>query len=87
LRHRPWACPKRATARRYELAGRSEGLVYAIGLESVIKIVALTAVAAVAVVLLVGADAGAVDRGTALIAENFRPERLSVEFAVIFLIS
>jgi len=74
-------------ARRYELAGRSEGLVYAIGLESVIKIVALTAVAAVAVVLLVGADAGAVDRGTALIAENFRPERLSVEFAVIFLIS
>ena len=47
-------------ARRYELAGRSEGLVYAIGLESVIKIVALTAVAAVAVVLLVGADAGIV---------------------------
>ncbi len=74
-------------ARRYELAGRSEGLVYAIGLESVIKIIALTAVAAVAVVLLAGADADAVDRGTTLIAENFRPERLSVEFAVIFLIS
>ena len=74
-------------ARRYELAGRSEGLVYAIGLESVIKIVALTAVAAVAVLLLSGADADAVDRGAALIAENFRPERLSVEFAVIFLIS
>ncbi|WP_116970276.1 PAS-domain containing protein, partial [Blastomonas sp. UPD001] len=74
-------------ARRYELAGRSEGLVYAIGLESVIKIVALTAVAAVAAVLLVGAADGAVDRGAALLADNFRPERLSVEFAVIFLIS
>ena len=41
-------------ARRYELAGRSEGLVYAIGLESVIKIVALTTVAGSC-----GVDAGA----------------------------
>ncbi|MDM7964771.1 hybrid sensor histidine kinase/response regulator, partial [Blastomonas fulva] len=74
-------------ARRYELAGRSEGLVYAIGLESVIKIVALTAVAGVAVMLLINADAASVDSGMALLAANFRPERLSVDFGVIFLIS
>lgn len=74
-------------ARRYELAGRSEGLVYAIGLESVIKIVALTAVAGVAVVLLMNADSASVDSGMALLAANFRPERLSVDFGVIFLIS
>ncbi|WP_017670335.1 PAS domain-containing hybrid sensor histidine kinase/response regulator [Blastomonas sp. AAP53] len=74
-------------ARRYELAGRSEGLLYAIGLESVIKIVALTTVAAVAVALLMRADAAAVDQGMLLLADNFRPERLSVEFGVIFLIS
>lgn len=74
-------------ARRYELAGRSEGLLYAIGLESVIKIVALTAVAGVAVALLLRADSGAVDQGMALLADNFHPGRLSVEFGVIFLIS
>ena len=74
-------------ARRYELAGRSEGLVYAIGLESVIKIVALTAVAALAVWVLASADRGAVDQGVAQLAANFQPERLSVEFGVIFLIS
>lgn len=74
-------------ARRYELAGRSEGLLYAIGLESVIKIVALTAVAGVAVVMLANADAGTVARGAQVMVGNFRPERLSVEFAVIFLIS
>lgn len=74
-------------ARRYELAGRSEGLLYAIGLESVIKIVALTAVAGVSVALLMRADTVAVDQGMALLADNFRPERLSIEFGVIFLIS
>ncbi|KPF76111.1 histidine kinase [Blastomonas sp. AAP25] len=74
-------------ARRYELAGRSEGLVYAIGLESVIKIVALTAVAGVAVMLLINADPVAVSGGMELLAANFRPERLSVDFGVIFLIS
>ncbi|MFN3473979.1 MAG: PAS-domain containing protein [Blastomonas sp.] len=74
-------------ARRYELAGRSEGLVYAIGLESVIKIVALTVVAGVAVMLLVRAEPSAVSGGMALLADNFQPERLSVDFGVIFLIS
>ena len=74
-------------ARRYELAGRSEGLVYAIGLESVIKIAALTAVAGAAVMLLIKAEPEAVSSGMDLLAANFRPERLSIDFGVIFLIS
>ena len=74
-------------ARRYELAGRSEGLVYAIGLESVIKIVALTAVAGVAVWMLANAQSAAIDEGMTQLAANFQPQRLSVEFGVIFLIS
>ena len=74
-------------ARRYELAGRSEGLVYAVGLESVIKIVALTAVAGVAVWMLANAQSVAVDEGMTQLASNFQPAQLSVEFGVIFLIS
>ncbi|AEG51312.1 multi-sensor hybrid histidine kinase [Sphingobium chlorophenolicum L-1] len=74
-------------ARRFELAGRSEGLVYAIGLESLLKIVALTTVAVLAIVLLGQADAAGLSRGTAILAANFRPERLSMEVGVIFLIS
>ena len=45
-------------ARRYELAGRSEGLVYAIGLESLIKVAALAVVAVVAGRLLFAASDG-----------------------------
>ncbi|MDE8653889.1 PAS-domain containing protein [Novosphingobium album (ex Liu et al. 2023)] len=74
-------------ARRFELAGRSEGLVYAIGLESIIKLGALFAVAALAMVVLLGADAATTAREIALLSETFRPERLSIETAVIFLIA
>lgn len=74
-------------ARRYELAGRSEGLGCPIGLESVIKIVALTEVAGASVMLLINADPVAVSGGMGLLAANFRPERLSVDFGVIFLFS
>lgn len=74
-------------ARRFELAGRSEGLVYAIGLESLIKLLALTAVAFAAMALLAGASADGIARGTTLLATNFGPERLTSEVGVIFLIS
>ncbi|WP_374529178.1 PAS-domain containing protein [Novosphingobium sp.] len=75
-------------ARRYELAGRSEGLVYAIGLDSLFKLAALAAVAILAVaVLLTRNDPAAVGIGLSHLAERFRPERLSLDVAVIFLIS
>lgn len=75
-------------ARRYELAGRSEGLVYAIGLESLIKIAALAVVALVAGSMVFTALEGpALQQGAAQLAERFEPGRLTIEVAVIFLIS
>ncbi len=75
-------------ARRYELAGRSEGLVYAIGLESLIKVAALAMVAALAVSLLfTSVDPAALASATARMAERFEPQRLTLDVAVIALIS
>lgn len=75
-------------ARRYELAGRSEGLVFAIGLDSLIKLAALAAVAGLAAALLwTHDDPRAISAGAARLAAGFSPARLSGEVAVIFLIS
>ena len=72
--------------RRFELAGRSEGLLYAIGLESVVKLVALAVVAGVAFMLLDWA-APATEAGLAELGNRFDPARLSSETLVIALIS
>ncbi len=74
-------------ARRFELAGRSEGLLFAIGFESLIKIAALLLVGVVAAVLLVQMPAATLEQGQAVLAEQFSPAHLSLEFAVICLIS
>ncbi len=74
-------------ARRFELAGRSEGLLFAISLESLIKILGLLMVGAVAVLMLANMPAEALDHGRAVLGERFAPARLSLDFAVIFLIS
>ncbi len=75
-------------ARRYELAGRSEGLVYAIGLESLIKVAALAVVASLAASLaFTSVDPAAFERAYAQLAQRFEPSRLSLDVAVIFLIS
>ena len=72
--------------RRFELAGRSEGLLYAIGLESLVKLIALAAVAGVAFVLL-DWSAPATTSGLAQLGERFDPARLSGETLIIALIS
>lgn len=74
-------------ARRFELAGRSEGLLYAIGLESAIKLAALVAVAGVAVLVLIDQPATNVITGVAALQDRFRPERLTLDVAIIFLIA
>lgn len=74
-------------ARRYELAGRSEGLVYAIGIDSALKIMALMAVAGLAAALLLGGDPARTAQGLARVADQFAPSKLSLEVAVIALIS
>ena len=73
-------------ARRFELAGRSEGLVFAIGLESALKLGALVAVAGLAAVLFAHAGAARQAEGLAQIAERFDPAHLSLETLAISLI-
>lgn len=74
-------------ARRFELAGRSEGLLAAIGVESLIKLLAMLLVGLVAVGVLISAPAAVVERGQAVLGERFAPAHLSLDFAVICLIS
>lgn len=74
-------------ARRYEQAARSEGLLYAIGLESLIKLAALLAVAGMAVAMLWQVPAATLAQGAGLLAERFSPQHLSLEVGVIGLIS
>lgn len=74
-------------ARRYEVAGRTEGLLFAIATESVIKLVALVVVAAVAIAVITAAPDWRTDRALAVLQTNFRPSALSADFVVISLIS
>ncbi len=74
-------------ARRYELAGRSEGLVYAIGLESLIKLGALGVVAGAAVAGLRQAPAAGLAQGMATFSQGFRLDALTADFPVIMVIS
>ena len=73
--------------RRFEVAGRSEGLLYAIGVESAIKLLALLAVAGVAVAVIAVAPADQIANGTAELRERFRVDQLSIDVAVIFFLS
>jgi len=74
-------------ARRYELSGRSEGLVYAMGLDSLVKLAALSAVAWLAVTVIGNQEPDLVARGTAQLRASFQPERLSLETGVIALLA
>jgi signal transduction histidine kinase/Na+/proline symporter/ActR/RegA family two-component response regulator len=74
-------------ARRYDLAGRTEGLLFSIALESLIKLAALVIVAGVAVAVVVHAPQSRVDHALALLQTHFRPSGLSIDFVVIMLIS
>ena len=74
-------------ARRFQLAGRSEGLVYAIGLESVIKLATLAAVAGLAVAVLLALPADRLHRGVVLLGSGFSARRMTADFPVIMLIS
>lgn len=73
--------------RRFEVAGRSEGLVYAIGIDSLIKLVALLAVAGLAGAVILGLDPVSLEHGTTQLSQRFQPEHVSLDTAVIMLIS
>ena len=74
-------------ARRFELTGRSEGMLYAVGLESVMKIGAMLLVCALAVVMLVGAAPERIASGWGLLQARFSPHALSLDTLVIGLVS
>jgi Na+/proline symporter/CheY-like chemotaxis protein len=74
-------------ARRFERAGRSEGMIYAMGLESLIKIVALLLVGGLAVWMVAQVSDGQRAHGFATLAQRFQPSQLSLETWVIALIS
>jgi signal transduction histidine kinase/Na+/proline symporter/ActR/RegA family two-component response regulator len=74
-------------ARRYEVAGRTEGMLFSIALESVIKLLALVIVAGVGIVVIAKAPHEHVDAGIAVLQAHFRPAALTIDFAVISLIS
>lgn len=73
--------------RRFEIAGRSEGLVFAIGLESLIKIVALASVAVFALILVMSMPAAPVQRAGQALRTVFHPNLVSIDTAVIVVIS
>ena len=73
--------------RRFEVAGRSEGLLYAIGVESAIKLLALIAVAGVAIAIIAAAPAAQIASGTAELSARFRIDQLSTDVGVVFLLS
>lgn len=74
-------------ARRFDLAARSEGLLFAIGLESLIKIAALVAVGALALTILVELPSASLAVGLDAMAKQFSPARLNFDVLVIGLIS
>ncbi len=74
-------------ARRYEIAGRSEGLVFSIALESLIKLVSLMLVGLVAVIVLVQAEPDALAKAASAIGQQFAPDHVTLETFVIGLIS
>ncbi|MCX7284002.1 MAG: PAS domain-containing hybrid sensor histidine kinase/response regulator [Novosphingobium sp.] len=74
-------------ARRYEIAGRSEGLVFSIALESLIKLVSLTLVGLVAVIVLARTDSATLAHASRAIGRQFAPDKVTLETFVIGLIS
>ncbi len=73
--------------RRFEVAGRSEGLVYAIGIDSLLKLLALTAVAGLAAAVILGLEPSRLTQASAQLAKRFRPDHISLQTGVILLIS
>ncbi|MFZ5747465.1 MAG: PAS-domain containing protein [Pseudomonadota bacterium] len=73
--------------RRYDVAGRNEGVVFATALESIIKLCALVAVGALAMTLLFRAPEAVRQEGLSRLGETFSPSHVGIDLVVITLIS
>lgn len=74
-------------ARRYQVAGQNEAILFAVAFESLFKLVALLLVAGLAIWLLWTAPVDRISDGMATFRSGFAPARLDVNFAVTTLLS
>lgn len=73
--------------RKYEAAGRTNAVLFAVGFESLVKIGALVLAGVTAFVLLRGADASATASAIGHLRTRFAPENIGADFFVITLLS
>lgn len=73
--------------RRYEASGRNEAILYAVAVESLVKLAALLAVGGFAVWLYQAAPPAAQAAGLERLRANFAPAQLDLDFAVITLLA
>ncbi|MGL6044574.1 MAG: hybrid sensor histidine kinase/response regulator, partial [Sandaracinobacteroides sp.] len=73
--------------RRYSASGRNEGVLFAVAVESVVKLAALLAVAGFAAILFLEAPAPARAAGLARLEARFDPGQIGGEFLVITMLA
>jgi Na+/proline symporter/signal transduction histidine kinase/CheY-like chemotaxis protein len=73
--------------RRYDADGRNDAVLFAVGVESLLKLSALLVAGALAVLLISGQEGNLAREGMAKFAVNFAPDRINADFFVITLLS
>jgi Na+/proline symporter/signal transduction histidine kinase/CheY-like chemotaxis protein len=73
--------------RRYDADGRNDAVLFAVGVESLLKLFALLVAGALAVLLIAGQDGNLAREGMAKFSANFAPDRINADFFVITLLS
>ncbi len=73
--------------RRYEASGRNDAVLFAVGIESLIKLGALLIAGLLALIMLTGTDTRLREAGIAQLVGNFDPAGLGMDFFVITILS
>lgn len=73
--------------RRYEASGRNDAVLFAVGVESLVKLCGLVVAVVVACLLLQSSPRPAVEAGLAQLAGNFAPSKIGTDFFVITMLS
>jgi Na+/proline symporter len=73
--------------RRYDADGRNDAVLFAVGVESLLKLFALLVAGALAVLLIAGQDGNLAREGLTRFSANFAPDRINTDFFVITLLS
>lgn len=73
--------------RRYEAGSRNDSVLFAVGIESLVKLGGLIAAGTAALIMMRGAPSEAVSAGLQRLSANFAPDRIGVDFFVISFLS